>query len=317
MVDYASKLSHLFIPGYSNNHKAKVLHPESILVIIFLVIFSQYLIQTFPKSGVRVLGYAANISVDEIIRLTNQKRADAGVQSLSFSATLASAAKAKGEDMLAKDYWAHVAPDGTEPWKFFTDAGYKYRYAGENLARDFSSASTTVDAWNASPSHKENMLSGKYDEIGVAVVEGDFNGVDTTIVVQLFGKGYGDNIAQAIPTSSAVAGNANTVPTSMPTAFPTKVLPTLTPSSTPTPMVIIAKSGTPPTTPQKTLVSPFNTTKGVSIVTIVFLMAVFTIDIFTVSRRKIARVGGRAFAHMAFLGMILIIIIIARAGQIL
>ena len=24
----------------------------------------------------------------------------------------------KGQDMIAKDYWAHIAPDGTEPWKF-------------------------------------------------------------------------------------------------------------------------------------------------------------------------------------------------------
>ena len=32
------------------------------------------------------------------------------------------------------------------------------------------------------------MLSARYTDIGVAVVEGDLNGVDTTIIVQLFGK---------------------------------------------------------------------------------------------------------------------------------
>ena len=35
-----------------------------------------------------------------------------------------------------------------------------------------------------SPSHKENILSSKYKEIGIGVIEGNLAGVDTTIIVQ-------------------------------------------------------------------------------------------------------------------------------------
>jgi uncharacterized protein YkwD len=70
--------------------------------------------------------------------LPTEKRSQAGVSPLAYNPYLAQAAQAKARHMLEYDYWAHIAPDGTDPWKFFTDAGYKYRYAGENLARDFS-----------------------------------------------------------------------------------------------------------------------------------------------------------------------------------
>ena len=100
--------------------------------------------------------------------------------------------------MIDRDYWAHVAPDGTQPWKFFTSFGYKYRYAGENLARDFSNASSAMDAWMNSPTHKENILNPKYKEIGIGVVEGDLAGTDTTIIVQFFGATYADKVVQPI-----------------------------------------------------------------------------------------------------------------------
>lgn len=132
--------------------------------------------QAFPLFGVRILGYAANISSTEIVSLTNQKRTEAGVSSLIYNLQLEQAARQKGQDMIENDYWAHVAPDGTEPWVFFVDAGYKYRYAGENLARDFSNPQDAINAWMASPSHKDNLLSDKYKEIGIAVVEGDLGG---------------------------------------------------------------------------------------------------------------------------------------------
>src|SRR4030042_3866724 len=152
-----NKLTHLFLPGYSNNHKAKILHSESILMIVSLLIVGQFLLQVFPRFGIRVCGYAANISVEDVIRLTNEKRAQAGLSPLSFNSDLSSAAKAKGDDMITKDYWAHVAPDGTEPWYFFNQVGYKYRYAGENLAKDFSTSQSAVGAWLAAPSQKENI----------------------------------------------------------------------------------------------------------------------------------------------------------------
>lgn len=183
----AKKLSHYLLPGYSNDHKAKALHTSSFLSLALFLVTVQLIIQTLPLTGIKILGYAANISTDRVISLVNEKRAQAGLSGLVYDPTLTSAAQAKARHMIDNDYWSHIAPDGTEPWFFFTSAGYKYKYAGENLARDFSNPESAVDAWMASTSHRDNILSSKYTETGVAVIEGDLSGVDTTIIVQLFG----------------------------------------------------------------------------------------------------------------------------------
>src|SRR3990167_5411836 len=172
-MKFAHRIAHLVWPRESNNQKAKLLHSSSLTFLVLVLVLFQGFITLFPKFGPDILGYAANISPDEVIRLTNEKRAQNGLPPLVQNSTLSAAAQAKGADMINKDYWAHVSPNGTQPWKFFMDFGYRYRYAGENLARDFSNASSAVDAWMASPSHRGNMLSAKYKEIGIGVVEGD------------------------------------------------------------------------------------------------------------------------------------------------
>lgn len=315
-------VNHLLLPGYSNNQKAKILHPESIVIFALILFLGRTLINYFPEIGVNILGYASQISVDEVIRLTNEKRSASGVSALTYNSQLAAAAKAKGEDMLNRDYWAHVSPDGTQPWKFFSDAGYKYRYAGENLAKDFSSPQSAIDAWMASPSHKENMLASKYAEIGIAVVEGDLNGQDTTIIVQLFGTRYDTSIASA---TTNVSAKTETPAVEKEKIVPVvSVSPTVTPSPTPTatvaPKAEIAQTyekttGIP--TPFQVLISPFSTQKGFSIVATSILLITFGIDAVYLVRRKITRVGGRTFAHIIFLGMVLIIIIFIQSGDIL
>ena len=320
VMDLAITLAHYFYPRYSNNHRAKILHSSSLVLLAFFLIVYQVILDSFPLVGVRVLGYAANISSDEVIRLTNEKRNQAGVGSLQPNVSLAQAARAKGEHMLANDYWAHTAPDGTEPWKFFVDVGYKYRYAGENLARDFSNPASAVEAWMASPSHKDNLLSGKYKEIGVAVVEGDLGGVDTTIVVQLFGSQLVDTAAP-IPVAQAGPENSPS-PTTLPvpTEAPAPLIALISPEPTQNPGGG-AISTLPPVEKKasgfEVLISPFETSRGVSIATTIVLLSVMVIDGVIVARRKITRVGGRTFAHLAFLGMILAIILMAKAGEIL
>jgi len=298
-MKFAYKIAHLFLPRESNNQKAKLLHNSSLALITLGLVLLRLTLSYFPHFAPRILGYAANISPDEVIRLTNEKRVENGLPPLTQNSTLSQAAQAKGADMLSKGYWSHVAPDGTTPWKFFLDFGYKYRYAGENLARDFQNPSSAVDAWMNSPSHKENMLSSKYKETGVAVVEGDLAGIDSTIIVQFFGTKYTDTIP--------IAPIAQAKPITTPT-------PILTPTPIPVPQPTAFLSSV---QEAKVLISPFNTTKTVSVTVVGVLLGVLTIDGVVTSRRKIARIGGRTFAHLSFLGMILAIIIILKAGQVL
>ena len=300
-------VAHFVYPRRSNDHKAKVLHSSSLfLLALFLAVF-HFLLSYSPKVGVKILGYAANISPARVVELTNEKRAEAGLSSLEYSSVLEAAAKEKGEHMLEYNYWSHVAPDGTEPWIFFTDAGYRYRYAGENLARDFSNPQSAIDAWMASPSHKENLLSAKYSEIGIAVVEGDLNGTDTTIIVQLFGTqiaGASSDI-QIAEAKSTETTSAAVLTTPAPTLFEEEQIITQT-----EPVMEEASN-------LKVTFSPFDTTRTVSLFAIVSLAGVMLVDTFVVSKKKISRIGGRAFAHLAFLGMIAALVLIARVGEIL
>lgn len=321
-----------------------MLHSSSLVALAFFLIFYQIVFQFLPSTGIKVFGYSANISPDEVIRLTNIKRAENGLQALTYNSALADAARRKGDNMIALDYWAHVAPDGTQPWKFFSDVGYRYKYAGENLARDFTNASSTVDAWMASPTHKANLLNDKYKEIGIAVLEGDLAGSEVTLVVQLFGTRLGDTVPVA-PLAQAKVNSPTPRPPTV-TPKPTIALIEEVPGGiTPVPTTVVEEVVPTPTDTEETnlvalvtpgepqdfvpaalssearglgvLISPFQTTKGISVVTTTILLTVMIIDWAIVSRRRVPRVGGRSFAHLAFMGMILAILLVAKAGSIL
>jgi len=336
---FIQSLFHFLFPTKKNDHKAGILHSQSLILLSLFLIGYQVLFQVLPYTGLNVFGFASQISTDEVIRLTNQKRAENGLPALIYNGALADAARRKAQNMLDLDYWAHVAPDGTQPWKFFTDAGYRYKYAGENLARDFSNASSAVDAWMASQSHRDNLLSSKYREIGIGVTEGDLAGADTTLIVQFFGTG----IVDTVPSAAIASAQVNTPTPRPPTATPrptqvfeevvAEITPTPEATTTPTPtetpsLIALVTPGGPsqelsPVSAQDQpsrvglLISPFQTTKGVSVVTTTILLTVMIFDWAIVSRRKIPRVGGRTFAHLAFMGMILAILLVAKAGEIL
>jgi uncharacterized protein YkwD len=124
------------------------------------------------------------LSQQEILDLVNQDRALHGLSKLSINPTLSLAALAKAEDMLSHNYFAHISPDGTTPWYWIKSMGYNYSYAGENLAEGYSEAEELQRSWMASPTHRANILSPNYSEVGLAVVSYH----NTNLVVQMFGS---------------------------------------------------------------------------------------------------------------------------------
>ncbi|MFA6131397.1 MAG: CAP domain-containing protein [Patescibacteria group bacterium] len=123
-----------------------------------------------------------------IISLTNTTRANDDLPALTENTTLNSAAQAKANDMAANSYFAHTSPVGITPWDWIHGSGYTYRYAGENLAVHYQSAEDVLDGWMTSATHRENILSEKYTEIGVGIAQGTYEGYQTTFIVQMFGK---------------------------------------------------------------------------------------------------------------------------------
>ena len=187
-LDY---LAHLFHPRKSNNFRARFLHLEVLVSMSLLMIGVaagiHQLSSSMSKFGA-VLGYASSITAEQVIDQTNQERKKDGLVPLTQNDRLTAAALSKAQHMFNNQYWAHVSPDGTEPWSFIKSANYSYVLAGENLARDFSTTPEMVSAWMRSPTHKDNIVNPKYSETGIAVVSGTLQGVETTLVVQLFGK---------------------------------------------------------------------------------------------------------------------------------
>lgn len=122
-----------------------------------------------------------------IVELTNEERADNAALPLRRSTTLDQAAQLKAEHMAKNQYFAHYSPDGVTPWHWFDEAGYLYAHAGENLAIHFTDSAEVVEAWMDSPTHRKNIVDGKFTEIGVGTAKGEYEGYKTVYVVQLFG----------------------------------------------------------------------------------------------------------------------------------
>ena len=66
--------------------------------------------------------------------------------------------------------------------------GYRFKYAGENLAVNFSDSAEVERAWMNSPGHRANILNGKFTEVGIAISFGKYDGRDVVFVAQLFGR---------------------------------------------------------------------------------------------------------------------------------
>jgi hypothetical protein len=178
------KLKSFFVPTKENRQKPYLLSKVAIIFYTFVLVFVNSFGGLIGLSEVE----ASSISPENIISLTNQERLGYGLNTLSTNAQLSAAALAKANDMFEKQYWDHFGPNGESPWQFIRAAGYNYVYAGENLAKGFRTAEGVHEAWMASPTHKANIVSGNYKDIGVAVVEGELLGKQTTLVVQMFGN---------------------------------------------------------------------------------------------------------------------------------
>lgn len=180
-------LKHTFIPHSGNNYKPHFFREHVILslligsIFLLLVSFTTYVV-------IRTTTYGSSVVSSVLIDLTNQTRKENNLPPLLYSQRLEDAATLKGNDMVTRQYFAHFAPDGTSPWHWFDKAGYKFLFAGENLAIHFRSSKEVEKAWMESPKHRANILDSRYEDIGIAAIHGNTNTSPAIFVVQLFGK---------------------------------------------------------------------------------------------------------------------------------
>lgn len=143
-----------------------------------------------------------------IVQETNRHRSEAGLPPLATDSRLAQAALAKVEDMFARQYFEHVAPDGTDVAALASAAGYDYIVVGENLALGgYDSDADLVQAWMDSPGHRANILHKRFTEIGVAAKRGMFEGQEVWLAVQEFGKPRSDCPSPSAALNAQITAN--------------------------------------------------------------------------------------------------------------
>ncbi len=181
-------LKNTFVPHHKNGYRPHITKHLGLAIVVSLLLLMQGF-TNFTKTGeFQVLGYATNISSGGLLASTNQQRTGAGLKAYSISHKLNSAAQTKAQHMIANNYWAHIAPDGTSPWYFIGVSNYAYVRAGENLAYGFATSADVLTGWMNSPSHRSNVLDAKFKDVGFGIANGkNFQGGQNTVVVAIYG----------------------------------------------------------------------------------------------------------------------------------
>ena len=105
----------------------------------------------------------------QVVTLVNAHRAQLGLVPLVVSPTLTAAAEWKARNMAAYDYLDHddPAPDARTAGERVLACGYPATEWGENIGTGYATAQAVVDAWLASPEHRENIERPEFRATGV------------------------------------------------------------------------------------------------------------------------------------------------------
>lgn len=106
----------------------------------------------------------------QVIDLTNEKRASRGLKPLNANWKLSRVARYKSQDMANNKYFSHTSPTYGSPFNMIKNFGIKYRSAGENIAYGQRTPAQVVNSWWNSAGHRANMLNANYTDIGVGYV---------------------------------------------------------------------------------------------------------------------------------------------------
>ncbi len=187
------KIKHIFLlvekyfKPYNKKGSPCFLKIRSILLLFLLALFIEFLFIANSVGKISFEDLLATIVPEKLVELTNIRRGDEGVDMLLFNLVLREAAQMKANDMAEKGYFAHTSPEGLTPWYWLDKVGYDYLYAGENLAVNFKESHEVDEAWMRSPTHRDNIINERFEEIGIATAEGEYKGEEATFVVQIFG----------------------------------------------------------------------------------------------------------------------------------
>jgi hypothetical protein len=179
-----------------------------------------------------------------------------------------------------------------------------------------------------SPTHRANIVNQKYKEIGIAVIDGQLNGVETTLVVQFFGtpiaavpqvntvaavQGVQSNLdLQPSPKDTLAQGQADV---NLETLTIEQQVPVETSDENGAAVLSsqnlpISQLQTPP------LFSPLQLTKAFFLAIILIVVSTLVYDAFIMQNKQTSRMVGKNFAHICFFFVVAFLLIYFKSGAI-
>ena len=148
-----------------------------------------------PILAILILGAMPAIYSDSseeyyMLNLINNERQSQGLEPLTMNSALSNAARLHSQDMINRNFFNHVNPDGLAPSDRARNAGYNFIALAENIC-----GNPSIDAGHSSlmgsPSHRTNILNSAYKEVGIGIVDGGPYG---KMITQLFGTQAGNSV---------------------------------------------------------------------------------------------------------------------------
>lgn len=137
-----------------------------------------------------------------VVELTNAERAKAGLGPLRVSGQLTRSAQGYAEVLATGACFGHTCAPVPEMAERSERAGYlNWQALAENIAGGQRTPERVVADWMASPGHRQNILNGRYTELGVGVASG--SGTYGIYWAQEFGTRQGGASAYQTPASDA------------------------------------------------------------------------------------------------------------------
>lgn len=106
----------------------------------------------------------------QLLNLVNNARRNQGLRTLCLNTKLNNAAQAHSQDMVSNNFFDHTGSDGSKAWDRMLRAGYRYSWAGENIAMGQTSVQQVFNSWWNSQGHRNNILNPNYQHMGAANV---------------------------------------------------------------------------------------------------------------------------------------------------
>jgi len=121
------------------------------------------------SQSVTINVFDLTILADEVFRLTNIERANAGFPAFGRIALLTEVALLRAREIRDQVNISHIRPDGRPFETAFADIGLEVNTFGENIAAGQTSPAEVVTAWMDSTDHRAAILNNNYGNLGVGV----------------------------------------------------------------------------------------------------------------------------------------------------